>query len=38
MNLAPNAPILASPGNGTENVDHAAIDRLKLTSRKTYHE
>lgn len=35
MNLAPDVPIFASPGHGTENVDHAAIDRLKQTSRQS---
>ena len=38
MSPVPNVRIFASPGHGTENVDHAAIDRLKRTSRGTSHD
>ncbi len=38
MSPVPNVRIVASPGHGTENVDHAAIDRLKQTSRGTSHD
>ena len=38
MNLVPNVRIVDSPGHATKKLDHAAIDRLKQTGRKTSHE